>query len=359
MRSRNGETNVNLHKRCLLLCVFISLLLVIFGMYWVSNVTITFDSPEYLKEDVHIKPQKHATSSHSSILPTEPTGMRTSELPSTLPQGIDRHEYPYMILERDICKPKNSTEVYLVIVVVVSPANLEHRKVIRNTWGSVVKYDQEIKLIFMLGKTNNASLQRLIFKESKTYHDLVQEDFIDSYKNLSIKSVAMLKWVSAFCSQAKYLLKADDDMYINVNYLVGVLKHRTPKNSAMCCMIHGARPIRSKDSKWYAPPEVYSEQVYPDYCSGTAYVLSADTVPKLFSASKKRKIFWLEDVFITGICRTAINANLVNDWGFTLSKPNPDGCTFRKRITGHRYSLAEIQKIWTEVNDPNLKCKTN
>merc|ERR1712107_33260 len=48
----------------------------------------------------------------------------------------------------------------------------------------------------------------------------VQENFLDSYANLTIKSVMMLKWFTQFCERgpkgAQYVLKTDDDMYINL-----------------------------------------------------------------------------------------------------------------------------------------------
>ena len=309
--------------------------LVTFGMQLVGHVTVTIEIPPY----------QEATKA----------GL-TAEYSNYTSPPYDPHNYSYSILEKDVCRMRNNTDVYLVIVVIASPANFEQRNVIRNTWGSVVKIKPDVRLIFILGKTNNDTLQKQIAKESKTYQDIVQEDFIDSYRNLSIKSVAMLKWVFEYCKEAKYLLKADDDMYINVDFLISILKLRSPNNAVVGKLIHGARPIKNPNSKWYTPPEMYGEEVYPDYCSGTAYVVSADIVSKLFNASKNRTLFWLEDIFITGICRTAIKADIMNDWGFTYDKLRVDGCTFRKRVSGHQYTPEEIQQIWTEVNDHNLKC---
>lgn len=45
---------------------------------------------------------------------------------------------------------------------------------------------------------------------------------------------------------------------------------------------------------------MYSQKTYPNYLSGTGYVMSVDVVPRLYRAARKTPIFHLEDVYITG-----------------------------------------------------------
>ena len=53
----------------------------------------------------------------------------------------------------------------------------------------------------------------------------MQEDFVDSYANLTVKSLMMLKWFSQSCSdKALYLMKTDDDMYVNLVNLYDMVK---------------------------------------------------------------------------------------------------------------------------------------
>lgn len=46
---------------------------------------------------------------------------------------------------------------------------------------------------------------------------------------------------------------------------------------------------------------MYPGRVYPNYLSGTAYVMTPDTVAKLYQAALKIPLFHLEDVYITGM----------------------------------------------------------
>ena len=68
----------------------------------------------------------------------------------------------------------------------------------------------------MLGATSDSSLQNVINKENEAYHDIVQGDFVDHYKNLSYKAIMGKLWVSEFCEQAEFVVKTDDDMYIDL-----------------------------------------------------------------------------------------------------------------------------------------------
>ena len=43
--------------------------------------------------------------------------------------------------------------------------------------------------------------------------------FQDIYYNLTLKTVMGLKWTSIYCNQAKYIMKTDDDIFVNVPLL--------------------------------------------------------------------------------------------------------------------------------------------
>ncbi len=45
----------------------------------------------------------------------------------------------------------------------------------------------------------------------------------DTYHNLTLKTVMGLKWASIFCPQAKFVLKTDDDIYVNLPLLLDAL----------------------------------------------------------------------------------------------------------------------------------------
>lgn len=81
---------------------------------------------------------------------------------------------------------------------------------------------------------------------------MIIENFIDSYYNLTLKSIVLLKWVKLNCFTARYIMKVDDDVYLNVDNLFTLLKseHSTPKNFLLGKLYTNEGPDRRKDSKW-------------------------------------------------------------------------------------------------------------
>ncbi len=64
------------------------------------------------------------------------------------------------------------------------------------------------------------------------YGDLVQENFIDSYRNLTLKTLMGIRWASIHCSNAKFVVKIDDDVIINPFYLLNYLDNVTNTTNA-------------------------------------------------------------------------------------------------------------------------------
>ena len=61
--------------------------------------------------------------------------------------------------------------------------------------------------MFNLGATTEQSLLESIARENYKHHDIVQGDFLDTYRNLSYKNIMGKLWVSQFCQQVFRLFK--------------------------------------------------------------------------------------------------------------------------------------------------------
>lgn len=56
-----------------------------------------------------------------------------------------------------------------------------------------------VKVVFLVGRVQNNETQLRINEESEYNNDLIQESFLDTYNNLTLKTVMMLKWVNNNC----------------------------------------------------------------------------------------------------------------------------------------------------------------
>ncbi|KAH0817334.1 hypothetical protein GEV33_005457 [Tenebrio molitor] len=248
-------------------------------------------------------------------------------------------------------------ESFLLVMVCSGASNVEARNAIRETWGRErLILGNNVSLFFLLGETANSSLQYDIMLESDRFGDIIEERFIDSYNNLTLKSVVMLKLVSSYCANStKYLLKIDDDMFVNMHLIVKMLMDRnTTTGLLMGKLICGARPIKDTNSKWYSPRYMYPGRVYPNYLSGTGYLMSADVADKLYKTALRTPIFHLEDVYVTGICAKKANVRPHNIPLFTYQKLNYDLCLFMRLYTAHRFTPVDIRKTHAALRDGNV-----
>ena len=55
--------------------------------------------------------------------------------------------------------------------------------------------------------------------ESDLHGDLAISSNIDTYQNLTLKTLSAFRWMQTFCSSADFILKIDDDMFIQTQRL--------------------------------------------------------------------------------------------------------------------------------------------
>lgn len=193
-------------------------------------------------------------------------------------------------------------------------------------------------------------MQKVIISENRRYGDIVQARVRDVYNNLTLKSIAGLEWTRDYCPGARYLLKTDDDMFIDVRRLlrfidkvehdaVNTVEKKTDKKNSETLkengnknvempptiwgrLAHGWRPIRTPSSKYFVSKTQYVGRVFPDFCTGPAYLMTRAAVVPLYEGALGRDYdleeeqedgtkpmpreqhtpyLKLEDVYLTGV----------------------------------------------------------
>uniref|UniRef100_A0A673IZ06 Hexosyltransferase n=1 Tax=Sinocyclocheilus rhinocerous TaxID=307959 RepID=A0A673IZ06_9TELE len=261
--------------------------------------------------------------------------------------------YHFTLDEPDKCKQ----DPFLVLMVPVAPHEVEARNAIRSTWGNESSVQGKAVLtLFLVGLTGGAEAQQQLEEESRQHRDILQSNFVDSYFNLTIKTMVIMDWLATRCSQAAYAMKVDSDMYINLENLMSLLlSPNTPRQNYITGYLMWDRPvIRDKNSKWYVAEELYPEPKYPTYLLGMGYVFSNDLSEKIVEASKEVKAFNIEDAYV-GAC--------LRQLGVAPSSP-PDPSQFRaylgqynredflRVITTILGSPQQLIDIWKDVKRP-------
>ena len=198
----------------------------------------------------------------------------------------------------------------LLILVHSSLDHHQHRTAIRY-YTSLLPF--KWKAVFVLGKSTNETVNQQIQIESSQFGDIVQSNFLDTYRNLTLKHLTALNWTIKYCAQVKSILKVDDDIFVNYyllkRFLAQLTKISLGKKSYLICYLHrDMKVIRNNASKWFVKQDEFAPEKYPPFCSGWAYLTTVETVSillcKITQVTKmKLSPFWIDDVYMTGILR--------------------------------------------------------
>ena len=274
---------------------------------------------------------------------------------------VNPHPFTYVINNAHLCDHSPDTLIWIH----TAPTHYRHRTLIRETWANPSHFKtRNTSLVFFLGKSENTTIQRMIEYESDNYHDIVQETFIDSYRNLTYKAIAGCKWTSTYCKSAKLILKADDDMVIDIFMLFRhidtlQLREKVITNTILCDVWYRRRPERDS-GKWKIAMEEYSDEFYPPYCPGLGLIMTGDIIPKLYNESLYEPFFWVDDVYFTGLLGKTINvtfeqmASSVHFGPSTLIQTNTIFQNQYKWMFYHIQRKNLFQTIWEMIYNREL-----
>jgi len=174
--------------------------------------------------------------------------------------------------------------------------------------------------VFILGlpTKNQDTVQASISKEAVQFGDIVQGNFIDTYRNLSTKNIYGNLWVSLFCNNTEIVVKTDDDTFVDLYAVYFLTRSLLAKPTfklnefILCPLRRGWKVNRRKSSKWYVSYEEWTKEdvpgeVYPDFCPGNFHVTNPDTARRLVEAARHTKILFLEDVWVSGYLVSKLN----------------------------------------------------
>lgn len=277
-------------------------------------------NPQFTSEGSNDSIMLYVSQAVSTNVPPE---IQLEELPKNdFEKLIDLDNFEFLISHRK-CTELDRQPI-IVILVHSAPENFQKRKVIRETWG---EGDARSLLIFMIGAVNSSNLQDKIYLESTVHEDIVQGNFEDAYRNMTYKHVMALKWFVYNCRDAEYLLKTDDDVFVNTPLLYRYLESPPEiyqqfhhERLLFCSEISRAKVKRTFRSKWRVSYDEYYESYYPNHCPGFSILYSADVVFQLYLQAQNLPYFWIDDVHITGNVASKLNISIASTGSLFLGE---------------------------------------
>ena len=227
---------------------------------------------------------------------------------------------PHNIINTLITPHKCEYKYKLIILVQSYISDFNKRSIIRGTWGEdiIKKENYRWRLLFLVGKPKDwKEFQSLAF-EAAFYKDIL---LINSSK-LTEKLQKGFQWASKYC-EFDYLLKADDDVFVNIPALFNYLDEpSTPKTELYTGHVMWWSTV-ARSGEYEANNE-YKRDVYPRFCSGTGFVVSVDIVSRFESLFNVVPYLRIEDAQI-GELALKSGIDSIDNINFRI---NDKGCVY-------------------------------
>ena len=260
----------------------------------------------------------------------------------------------YILYNPKLCDGLERSGLTWIVGIYSTPEQSARRKLLRETWANASLFRKNVfQTFFVMGRTSDAH-QKSIQAEFDQYHDIVQGDFVDEFRNATLKGLLALNYVSHYCRAAKYFIKANDDTFVNIFSVMHLLQESLSHQHTVLCALwkENTMPILRDPAKcmqWcVAANELPGRTHFPQYCAGLAFALSRELVSALYSTSLSVPYFWIDDVYVTGLLMPEVTKKLhhINYidliLNFTLSEEDVESEYLDSRKSLH-YTFARVQ----------------
>ncbi|KAL1429803.1 hypothetical protein MTO96_015667 [Rhipicephalus appendiculatus] len=271
-------------------------------------------------------------------------------------------------------------------MIASAPANTRRRNAIRSTWGrpsteqsrrfAQGKSTTTVLPVFLVGECEDHSQGRLIREEAQEFGDMLVGTYLDTYRNLTLKTVHGFLWVADHL-RPSYVLKTDDDCFVNVDVLLDVLaetvvfqsepadgEHRDEElreGAGVFSRRRRQRPggdavVRNPRNRWFVSEKDYAGSWYPPYGSGAGYVLDARALDVLTRNVRRVRPFANEDAYV-GTVLSEAGVRPVQSYRFVSQPSGLWTCNFLYVVVVHGVSPDDHDKFLSKVRAAREECR--
>ena len=211
------------------------------------------------------------------------------------------------VISDDIILKFDIVEYDVIFLVTSFVRHFERRAWIRNSWGSTGTWTnvKKWKVIFNVGavKIDTAIVSQQLKQESQKFKDLLILDVPEDFHKLSEKVMVGLKWVYEK-SKFKFVLKTDDDIFIQVDRLVKVLEDGWSHENFVGHAMRG-QPAERNKGRYGVTKEEWPGKLYDPYCSGGGYLLSHSIIGKMIPYFNWTHPLKIDDAYVGHLVKKA------------------------------------------------------
>jgi len=242
----------------------------------------------------------------------------------------------------------------LILAVTSSIGNHLQRLAVRKTlkrWSSLLP---GVRLVFFVGSAID-EIGSTIKHEMSTYGDIVALSVDESYDALTLRTLKIFEWVSQHYRDADFLMKMDDDTFVQLDKLVDILRTFRSQLLYMGHFFHQQEVYHDVSEKNFEP--FFDARIYPPYASGSGYILSMRLVQFLVDSwhttGPNLKLFRNEDASV-GMWLLGLNITRVHRDDFW---PEPPSQCQNTAILLHRVNADQMLKLYENYAKIGMICE--
>ncbi|BFY99914.1 hypothetical protein BsWGS_02954 [Bradybaena similaris] len=220
-------------------------------------------------------------------------------------KNISVNEEPIRLVMNspNVCSVVKDPDV--IFLINSAPKNTGQRQRIRDTFVNPSYFrNDKIAHVFVVGKTMTPIYQQSLYREQSDNRDIIQGDFLDAPEHDTSKGLLGMRWVTQYCSLAKYIMKINDVVFVDteklLHGLIPAVKMIPDKRKMFCDFTPGSDISRSG-------PNGISPELFPGrsrirpYCKGFAVLMSRGVISSLLAASDYVPQIHVDDLYLYGI----------------------------------------------------------
>ena len=198
----------------------------------------------------------------------------------------------------------------LLLMVSSGPLNQGNRA----RWRKDVEGKEGVRLVFLVAQAMTESDQRKLEKEHSEYGDIIQSSSVDGHRRLGYKILMGYAWAYTRCAQAEYTAKTDDNVVLDMDRLINILRERTRSTKDFIACSVPSRNIATgrlarphMRGNWSLTKEELEVDILPDFCTGFLYVTTPQVGAALVQVGlvlySQTEVVVTEDYLIAGVLR--------------------------------------------------------
>ncbi|KAK8793441.1 hypothetical protein WA158_004800 [Blastocystis sp. Blastoise] len=175
----------------------------------------------------------------------------------------------------------------------------ENRQMIRKTFlnfETIPELKDKVKIFFIIGHNGDSTAINTLLEEQEQYNDLVITNVVDTYQNLTIKTMMAEDLFISLNITSEYYMSIDDDVCVDFRRIISILP-TFPKTK-----FYGGSILKAIPSDDPMGVHGVSSKLLPNpihFAVGPAYIISKDVIECHIKKLKEMKgLFHVDDAFI-------------------------------------------------------------